>query len=716
MNNDSEGSILHFLDYWRVIRLRWSLVLIVFLLVVVSAGVVCYFLPREFYSSVVVQIQSTDAGLKIFGNERRSATGSLATEFQILRSKRVLYPVIESLDLQKKWSPPGEVMSMEEAFFRLRRKMERTQDIRDTELVEIGVYSTSAQEAADIANEVARSYQKVKEDDQVAIVEKELGELHSEIEKKRKSVDDAQKAVRRIAQEQGIIDLSSENLETAQTREEQLVTQEETQANELKLRLVELRTQLEQTESMTPEELMKALTLLNIADPTVSKIMPLYQDVSVEEARLLNSGFGVNHPRVKSLQAQKKVYQSQLGEQNKALRASLMTRLRVTEATLEALNSKLETSKERYQTSREQNVEYVNAKVAYVSAKRILEAAETRLETQRMQLGISIFPIKVWNPAEPSLGIARPNVIMYMSLAVAMGLGLGVAMVFFLEYLDTSVKSLEEAEKLLGVPVLAVIPKDVGHIINATGDTPECEAYRILQTNIDFSQKGAPEQGRTFTVISGGAGEGKSTTVNNLATTYARAGYRVLIVDADLRRASQHHLLGLSPDVGFVDVLTQQITLEEAVQPTREENLFLLACGNIPDEWKGILASRHLSEFIEYVKGHYDLIFFDSPPLFGLSDASVLVREVDACLMVIQYRRFPRSMQIRVKQLITQAGGNLIGVVLNRVDIQHDGSYQYYSQYYDYYQTTGGGKKAKSAPAMAAAPRRPGSGSSEDEY
>jgi succinoglycan biosynthesis transport protein ExoP len=135
-----------------------------------------------------------------------------------------------------------------------------------------------------------------------------------------------------------------------------------------------------------------------------------------------------------------------------------------------------------------------------------------------------------------------------MILAAILGMGLGTALAFFLEYLDTSVKSLEDVERFLGVPVLAVIAKNVGILMHQKGDSPDAEAYRILRTNMEFNRK-SPDA-NTLTLISGGPGEGKSTTLFNLAYTCAKGGYSVLVVDADLRRPSQHRLFGVENTSG----------------------------------------------------------------------------------------------------------------------------------------------------------------------
>ncbi len=717
MNENNEAT-LHFLDYWRVIKLRWTLILIVFLLVTIVAGVTCYFLPREYASKVTIEVKPDETAMKIFSAEtglRQMGGGRIGTtQFQILMSKEVLYPVIDALNLTEKWARDGRPLPKDQAYGRLRRAMKESREIRETDMLEVIVYSIRPQEAADIANTVAQVYQDKRRKDQMDYLSTSLSEVDAEVAKKRRVVDEAREEMQKKAAEDGIVDLNPENIETAQTPEIGVVQRMEGQVNEASIHLAELRAQLTEIDKLKPEELMTAAQQLNIQDSTITKIIPIYQDAVVEETRLLNYGLGENHPRIKALRAQKDTWSKQLTEQVNTLRTTLGIRLAVEQAKFDVLNKRLEEARGELAGSRKQTVGYLNAKGSYINAKRLMEAAESRLETQRMQLGMTISTGRIWEHAEPAAGPSRPNIPTYMTMAMAVGLIIGVGIAFFLEYLDTSVKTLDEVERFLNTPVLAVIPKGISYLAHNPGDSPDAEAYRILQTNLEFNRK--DPNANTITLVSGGLGEGKSTTLNNLACTYARGGYNTLVVDADLRRAAQHTMFELENKNGLSDVLLGRVRLEEGVQPTKVPNLSLLPAGKMPEDATGILNSAAMSELITRVKGEYDIIFFDSPPILGLSDASILARDVDITLMVVQYRRFPRSMLMRVRQAVLHVGGNLLGAVLNNVDIKRDSNYQYYTQYYDYYGSTRKKGKEKPLAAATAGKDTATTTSSSDEY
>jgi capsular exopolysaccharide synthesis family protein len=274
----------------------------------------------------------------------------------------------------------------------------------------------------------------------------------------------------------------------------------------------------------------------------------------------------------------------------------------------------------------------------------------------------------------------KSSIIIPMGVAIGLMVGLGLA--FFIEYLDTSVKTIDDVERFLQAPVLGVIPQHVGMILDEGTESPHAEAYRVLRTNLLFSRKN--EGWSTLSVLSGGAGEGKSTTLFNLATVFAQNGQRVLVVDSDLRRPTLHKSLHLSNTVGLTDILLKQRPVEEMILKTKLPMLDYLPSGKLPSSSINVLGSPQMKEAIQELKRRYEFVFFDSPPLLGVSDASILASEMDMVLQVVQYRRYPQVMTLRAKQMILKVGGNLIGIVLNNINMSQDENYYYYSGYYEY--------------------------------
>jgi succinoglycan biosynthesis transport protein ExoP len=328
----------------------------------------------------------------------------------------------------------------------------------------------------------------------------------------------------------------------------------------------------------------------------------------------------------------------------------------------------------------------------YLLAKRDLESLglvreRLALRIQQETVDASIprsSIVEITDPAEAARRPARPRIGLNIALGVVVGLVVGIGLAFFIEYLDTSVKTIDDVERALQAPVLGVIPQNVGSLVDEGPDSPHAEAYRVLRTNFLFSQK--DPKLNTITIVSAGAGEGKSTTIFNLATIFSQQGSRVLMVDSDLRRPSLHKVLRVSNSIGLTNYLLKQNSLEEVIQTTPIPTMDFIPSGKLPSSSMGILSSTQMKELIRDLKRRYDYVFFDSPPIMGVSDASILASEVDCVLQVIQYRRYPQPMTIRAKQMIEKVGGNLLGIVLNNINLSSDENYYYYSgYYYDYY-------------------------------
>ncbi len=697
---DSSEVKLHFLDYWRVVRVRAGLVLLAFFLVVISAGVATYFAPRKFKSSVFMELKAAAQTVNVFGGEGTSGRASPffgPTQYEIIQRKEILYPVVDKLDLTRKWSETGTPLTQMQAYGLLRKLLEVKQ-VRNTEILELTAESEDPVEAAEVVNAVAAVYQDKIKELEMGRTDLGLSELESNVVEQEAKVERLFSEVSELGgnlRQHDIIDLNLSQPGDLQDPSRDILLTKEREVNEAKAKLAGLQSRLQQVDQLDRAELLNALTLISIPDPTVQKILPLYQDAVAAEAGMLNSGLGEKHPDVVALRAQMAVYQEQLAAADTAIRSSLQSEIRVSQTQLAALEEQLEEARNRQQAAREVSSEYIQKKELWLQAKAQLQAMRVSLQTQRAEQEIPRMPAIIWEAAEPATGPSSPNVMLNMILAVVLGLIVGIGLAFFIEYLDTSVKTLEEVETYLGVPVLAVVPSGIGLVSEMGAESPDAEAYRILRTNIEFNRK--TPTANTMAVVSGGVGEGKSTTFHNLAHIFAQGGYSTVLIDADLRRPSQHRLFGMDNEVGLSTYLMSQIPIDDIIQESPQPNLSVITSGASSVQAIGFLNSQRMTDFIMMLKNRFDIVLIDSPPILGVSDASVVVSEADCTVIVVQHRRFPRSMLQRVKQSIVNVGGQIVGVVLNNVDVRSDAAYGYYTSYYDYYSGQDPKKKRRKA-------------------
>jgi capsular exopolysaccharide synthesis family protein len=348
---------------------------------------------------------------------------------------------------------------------------------------------------------------------------------------------------------------------------------------------------------------------------------------------------------------------------------------------------------------REAGRDYFDKKRKLSNTTRIRDTILFRIMQEEVDLALpKDSTVEITDDADMPKTAIRPNIPLNIALGVVVGLILGVGLAFFIEYLDTSVKTIDDVERALGAAVLGVIPQNVGSLLDEGDESPHAEAYRVLRTNILFAGRKSETQ-TTFSVVSGGAGEGKTTTMFNLAVVFAQMGDRILIVDSDLRRPSMHRYLKVSNNIGLTNYLLGQATIDEVIQTSEIPSLHFIPSGKLPSSSMGILSSAKMKEFVADMKSRYDYVFLDAPPIMGVSDASVLASMVDMCVLVVQYRKYPQMMTQRAKEMVTKVGGDLVGVVLNNINISQDSYYYYYSGYYydNYYKSLDKEETAKDA-------------------
>ena len=677
---------LHFLDYWRIIRIRKTVILAVFLLVSLTTTLVTLILPEAYSSTARIQVEKDTGDIKGI-DENRPMFASydpfwVETEFQKIQSKPVLYKVIDRLDLVKKWSVKYKDLTKEYAYLLL-KGMTRVNQARNTSLIEIQVISEDKAEAALLANSIADTYADTRRDRRKEITKTGIAALEKKLKEEEDRIALQQKLVNDYRDKYQISEIES-SLAISPTLDSETLRKIDSALIESRARYEESKARYDKLDSLTPREKEYAAPRMDYSDPVMIELLgqrATYERKIAENA----SAYGESHPEAKAAKAALEAITNQITDQVKGI--------------MTAQSAKLAGMKKDLEVWQKVKDEAVTMDIKKSSERRPFYAAKRELESmmlirERMMIRIKAeqieneipkqLSVELVEPAEEGLRPVKPNKTMNISAGIILGLLVGMGLAFFIEYLDTSVKTIDDVERTLQAPVMGVIPQNVGLIIDEGPDSPHAEAYRVLRTNVLFSRKDPTHN--ALTVISAGAGEGKTTTLFNLATVFAQNGQRVIMVDSDLRRPSIHRQLKVSNTIGLTSYLLKQNTLEEVIQTTSLPTLDFMPSGKLPSSSMGILSSIQMKDLVRELKSRYDFVFFDSPPIMGVSDASILASEVDLTLQVIQYRRYPQSMTVRARQMIQKVGANFLGIVLNNINISQDENYYYYSgYYYDYY-------------------------------
>lgn len=321
------------------------------------------------------------------------------------------------------------------------------------------------------------------------------------------------------------------------------------------------------------------------------------------------------------------------------------------------------------------------AKISYTDAFESL----TELQLEMARTGGNVVIIE---RAEPSAQPVRPRIMTNTILAAALGALLAVGLVFVLEYFDDTVKSPDQVLADSGLSTLGTIAeiKNLGEsgnlIANLQPRDPISEAYRVLRTNLSFS---AVDEGlRSLLVTSSSPGEGKSTTISNLAVVIAQMGKKVILVDSDLRRPVLHRIFELSNSQGLTTaILNPTLPLSDHLQATAVPGLRVMTSGPTPPNPAEMLESNRMSHIIDALQNEADMVLFDTPPVLTVTDASILASQLDGCLLVVDTGRTRRNVFIQAADRLRQANSHLFGVVLNRLQLERRGYYYYH--YYDYH-------------------------------
>lgn len=719
-NSPPPEAKLHFLDYWRVIRIRKAIIITVFLITAIIATAVTFILPESFASTCKIKVENdindSPGGYSLTAAQSGYDPYFIQTTFEIMQSSLVLSNVISTLNLNVEWGKKyfnGDTLKTTESMEILKSRMGLA-PVRNTKLIAITVYSDDAKEAALLANTIADAYKNYRIDTRRQTTEKGIEVLQNQYLDESNQIQMAQHSIEILRSNLNITADAMDSAGYTPSLNADQLQQLHTQMIEGEKNYQELSVQLNQLKAMPKVKLRDVLPGV-VGDSTLGGLLDKLHEAQQTIARL-KIDYSPDNLNVTRVQTLIDTLNKQIDDRVDGILSSQESVVSAKKAALDALTQSVEDAKIRDQQESAKNLPYYEQKRNLEQLRSLHNLLYSKIEAEKLDAEIpKTQMVQMTDRAEPGKAPVKPNKTVNIVLGLIFGLIMGVGLAFFIEYLDTSVKTIDDVERTFQAPVLGVIPQNIGYLIDEGAESKHAEAYRVLRTNLLFSRK--DEKLNTIVVVSAGAGEGKSTTTINLATVFAQAGNRVLMVDSDLRRPTLHKLFKVSNNIGLTNYLLRQNSVAEIVQTTTVPNLDFMASGKLPNSSMGILGSAQMKEMIAELKQRYDFIFFDSPPILGVSDASILASEVDLVMQVIQYRRYPQPMTIRAKQMIEKVGGNFVGIVLNNINMSQDEGYYYYSGYYhDYYYSRSDTEQEAEAKAMPAAPSGEGDTEIKHKY
>lgn len=420
------------------------------------------------------------------------------------------------------------------------------------------------------------------------------------------------------------------------------------------------------------------------ANPTVSTLLT---EKSRAEAALAEerSRHRDDYTTVKSKQAEIAEYDRKIGAIAESIRKSAFLDYQSSIEQEKSLQNQVNALRGEALQEQDRGVQFAVLKRIADTNKALYDTLLSRYNQLNATAGAASNNLTLVDKAEVPTRPYSPRLALNIVLSLLFGLITAAAAVFLREIFDDAIRSPEDVENKLGMPLLGLIPIETeGDVAKLVTDRRSklSEAYRSLVTNLRYSTtKGLPE---ILMVTSSRESEGKSTTARAIATDIALLGKRVLLVDSDLRRPTLHYSMNNRKLAGLTDLLTGQKPFDEVVHESEIETLHFMTALPMPPDPALILAGERLTSFLDEARQRYDTVVLDCPPLLGLSDAALLATHADGVLFVIDASSFHRGAVKSALRRLSLIRANIIGVVLNRFDPKVGAEdYSYYT--YNYY-------------------------------
>ena len=675
-------------DFIQILRQRQALVWLILSVVLITTLVVTAFLPRWYLATTKVRVEKPEGEMKLFSAQASGAYDPyfLQDQFKIMQSEKILYPVIARLGLGGKLAAemgaPGVVLPPAMAYRYLVNKMLRIESQRSSSLIEINVYAQDAALGADIANEIARVYS----DDRIALATSEQREgfakLRQELVTQEAAVSAQRDRVEKLRKDLNIsgVDLNARysdmEIETLRQMQNSMIA--------LSVDAIGRRTRWERFRNIATEDRVSLVNSELIPDQNIQNLLQAYL-VADQKLAQLKGRLGDAHPDLVSAVDNRAKIKEQLDAQLRGYENSLEIAYKEADARVTELKRQLAQAKvDQILSARDRMRPFEEAAQKLDDETRLLTTLKLTLRQREIDFQVPKRTIEILNTAEPARLPSRPSWPLNLALAGLFGVVLAVGTAVLLEYFDTSFRNVADVEARLRLPVLGIIPYQSDPLDLATDTDPaDTEPYRVLHTNLNLAlPAGKPS---CFVMLSAGPGEGKSTTLHRLARLMAAGGERVILIDADLRRPSQHRLGERPKSPGLSELLTGAQTLDAVIQPAITPGLDFIPSGGAANFTLSMIYANRLRELVTTLRGRYDKIVFDSPPIIGVSDASVLAGAMDGAVLLVQHRRNPAAMVLRAQQIVAGLKTPLLGVVLNQVPQRSGEDYGYYTHNYSYY-------------------------------
>lgn len=573
--------------------------------------------------------------------------------------------------------------------------------LRDTRALKVAFNHTDAPLAAAVANGIARAF---KERNFQAKTEKfthTASWLDASTRELKAKVEQAEQALANYTSDHNIFSITDDRNQQATLTTEKLARLHD------QLLRAETDRMLKQTLYQEVKDGHIAQLPDAFSDPRLGELQRQFNELQTTAAQL-RVKYGPKNSRVVEVQQQIATVQEQMN----ATRSNLEQKLKLDyERAMQdenSLTSAVEKSKGEAAQENQAAIQYNILKQDLDTARALYTDFLQKTNQAKAQVAEQHNNIRVIERAAMPKKPVGPKRVLMIMLAFMVSLAGSVGLVFLLEYLDNTIKNVEDVTRYVQLPALGVIPAissnaarklaakqagkrksfadgvklpglgefKPGQLMALDTRSTAAEAYRALRTSVLLSAAGRPP--KKVLVTSSQPGEGKTTTCINTAISLAQLGASVLIIDCDLRKPTTHKVFNVDHVLGLSTYLSRDVTIDGLIQKLPINNVSLLPCGPIPPNPAELISSEKMRNMLAMLSERYDHILIDSPPLMNVTDPVILSRMVDGVILVVHGGKSTRYVVCRARQELAGVGAKIFGVVLNNVDLRHEG----YSDYY----------------------------------
>ncbi len=716
----AESSLLY--DAWVMLRRRRFWVLAAFVAGTIIAFVVARMTaPRYDAVSTIRIVANGDNGIQFSDAPASSILGEdpeirLQTEIAVLTSHSVAMRVANTLNLytNRTFSEAGKEEGVPSAnnprtvhrvLVALRSALS-VEEVPHTEAISITVRTRSPQLSERIANTlvdeyVARGYQ-VRYESQHGISDW----LARQLEDLRQQTEDAQTRALAYGKKLNLLDTtvaappSPSAAGAANGGMQSLDTQ---RLLGLQQSLVAAQSDLLVKEAQSNVLQGASIGSINPQQNPVLAALLTERDSALAQYNQYSAKYGPNYPPMAQITARIAQIDKQIKSELANARARAQSDVDVARNSVQALSNAVDKEKLNMEQHDDDVVRYTIAERDFESSYALYQGLLQKLKEAGVLAGLKGNNVEVIDRALVPLTKSAPKTTNYLLAGSGMGLLLGCMLAFLVDSLDKSILDSDLLEQTIGAPTIGMIPRMRG---SHTGMLPtakrqeeldaparqQMEAYRTLRTSLLLSNPGHPP--RSIVVTSAIPEEGKSTTAVNLALILAQGGYRVLLMECDLRRPSIGVKLSIPSATGLSQILAGMKQPVDCIHPVPEQSgLDVLVAGAQPPNPAELLGSRQFTELLEQFRASYDFIILDSPPTVSVSDVQIVAAQADGVLFVVRSGSTSRHLAQRGCRMLRRTGAHLLGGLLNAIDYRSN-TYGYYG-YYDYYSSGKSGSKEK---------------------